>query len=217
MKWFISHDTLRSDFLRAVEETSREKVSHCYQCGKCSAGCPLAFEMDYLPNQIMRMVQLGMENEVLTSRAIWLCASCETCTTRCPREVDLAEVMDTLRRISYRRHIRSDEAAIPLFNKVFLNNIERFGRLFEMNLIGTFNLLSGDFFKDVSCAPKMFLKGKIKLIPPRVRNIKEVRELVKKSGRMEGVKRERLISFKSLMANLGRKLLGRIFGKGRLS
>lgn len=211
MKWFISQDTLRSPFLRTIERISGEKVSQCYQCGKCSAGCPIAFEMDYLPNQIMRMVQLGMEEVVLSSKTIWLCASCLACTVRCPREIDIAEIMDTLRRLAYRKKIVPlQETNIPLFNKVFLRNIEAFGRLFEFGLIGVFNLLSGEPFKDLKMAPKMFLKGKIAIWPKRPKNLKDVRSIFKKAEKLEKARRARLISPKLFIGNLWKKSIGKV-------
>ncbi len=211
MKWFISHDTLRSLFQETLEKDCGEKVSHCYQCGKCSAGCPISFQMDYLPNQIMRMVQLGMEDQVLSSRTIWLCASCLTCTVRCPREIDIAEIMDYLRRRAYKKQvIPLEETEIPLFNKIFLRNIELFGRLYEMGLIGMFNLLSGEFFKDFSCAPKMFLKRKIGIFPHRAKNIREIRDIFKRSGKLAHSKKDRLLHPKLLFLNLFRKFIGKI-------
>lgn len=211
MKWFISHETIKSGFQRGIEKDCGEKVSHCYQCGKCSAGCPISFQMDYLPNQIMRMVQLGMEKQVLSSRTIWLCASCLTCSARCPRKIDIAEIMDYLRRRAYKKQlIPLDETEIPLFNKIFLRNIELFGRLYEMGLIGMFNLLSGEFFKDMSLAPKMFLKQKIGVFPHKIRNLKEVREIFKKSGKFGGARRDRLLHPRLIFLNLSRKFIEKI-------
>jgi len=129
------------------------------------------------------MVQLGMRDEVLSSRSIWLCASCETCTTRCPREVDLANVMDALRRMSHRGGAKTAEKDLPLFDEIFLENIRRYGRLFELGLIGNFNLNSGHFFKDILMAPAMFLKGKINLFPHRTRNVKAVRKIFSKANK----------------------------------
>lgn len=186
MKWFISHETLRSDFHKTIERTSHTKVSHCYQCGKCSAGCPISTEMEYLPNQIIRMVMLGMEKEALSSNTMWLCASCLTCTVRCPREIEIAEVMDALRRFAYRKGVVPEkEKHVFLFNRIFLKNIKKFGRLFEMNLIRNYNILSFNFFKDMRHAPKMFLKRKIGFRPHKVEKIDEVREIFKKTGEIE--------------------------------
>jgi len=167
--------------------------------------------MDYLPNQIMRMVQLGMEEQVLSSKTIWLCASCLTCTSRCPREIDIAEIMDYLRRRAYKKQIIPlDETEIPLFNKIFLKNIELFGRLYELGLIGMFNILSGEFFKDMSLAPKMFLKRKIGILPHRIKNMKEVRVIFKKSGKLGGAHRDRLLHPKLIFLNISRKFVSKI-------
>lgn len=97
----ISREKVRSKFCQQVEEISGENLLACNQCGKCSAGCPVVASMDLLPSQVIRMAQLGME-EVLGSRAIWICASCLTCVTRCPKGVDLPRLMEALREISLR-------------------------------------------------------------------------------------------------------------------
>ncbi|HEB84039.1 MAG TPA: 4Fe-4S dicluster domain-containing protein [Bacteroidetes bacterium] len=101
MRTTISADKVRSEFVREVEEISGEDLLACNQCGKCSAGCPVASVMDLLPSQVIRMAQLGME-EVLESRTIWICASCLTCVTRCPKGVDLPRLMEALREIALR-------------------------------------------------------------------------------------------------------------------
>ena len=183
MRWFISHQTLRSGFLQAVEEESGQRVSLCYQCGKCSAGCPICPEMDYTPNQIIRMVQLGMKEVVLSSRTIWLCSSCETCTTRCPREVELARVMDALRRLAYREGVVAGEKDVPLFNKLFLKNIRSHGRAFEFGLIRDFNLRSRHLLRNVSKGPRMFLKGRITPLPHK--SIKGIREVFRRVEEVE--------------------------------
>jgi len=86
-------------FIDRVSELSGKNVYSCYQCGRCSAGCPFAFDMDILPNQIIRLVQLGLEEEALACDAINVCASCFTCVSRCPKGVDIAKVAEALRQI----------------------------------------------------------------------------------------------------------------------
>lgn len=187
MKWFLSSEGLQYDFIQEVEERSGTRVSTCYQCGKCSAGCPTAYVMDYTPNQVIRMVQLGMREVVMSSTSFWLCLSCETCTTRCPREIDIAEIMDALRRMAYAEKYLTPEKDIPLFNEIFLEEIRRYGRLYETGLIGNYNLNSGHYFKDMILAPVMFLKRKIKLLPYRTKNVKEVQEIFRKESEIGGI------------------------------
>ena len=87
------------EFIERIEELSGENVYACYQCGRCSAGCPVASEMDLLPNQIIRMVQMGLDDEVRRSKTLFLCASCFTCQSRCPKGIDIARVMEAVRHV----------------------------------------------------------------------------------------------------------------------
>jgi heterodisulfide reductase subunit C len=96
---------IRNEFVKKIEELSGEDLSSCYQCGRCSGGCPSSAFMDLIPNQIMRFTQLGMKEEVLNCKTIWLCASCFTCVIRCPKGVDLAKVMEAIRQLVLRQNI----------------------------------------------------------------------------------------------------------------
>jgi heterodisulfide reductase subunit C len=173
------------EFMRQVQQRGAPNVNLCYQCGKCTAGCPIAYEMDYPPNQIVRGVQLGMRDVVLSSHTIWLCAACETCSTRCPQNVDPAAVMDALRRIAYAEGVKSPEGDTPLFHRIFLGSVRQFGRVFEAGMIGFYNLFSGHYSKDLVLAPKMLLKGKLSLLPPRNRNGKELKKMFAKARELE--------------------------------
>lgn len=105
MRVELSPERIRSEFVKKVEEISGQSLLSCYQCGKCSAGCPMSFAMDLLPNQIIRLAQLGLEEDIANSKTIWLCASCFTCAVRCPKGVDLAKVMEVLRLLTLRKNI----------------------------------------------------------------------------------------------------------------
>ena len=100
----LSSNKLRSGFIRKVAEISGQNIYQCYQCGKCSAGCPMCFAMDILPNQIIRLAQLGLDEEIASSKTIWLCASCLTCDARCPKGIDLSRIMETMRLLILRKN-----------------------------------------------------------------------------------------------------------------
>jgi heterodisulfide reductase subunit C len=99
----LDHRKSEDDIIAEIKAISGADVRACYQCGKCTAGCPLASTMDLMPNQILRLLQLGEHEAVLKSRTIWQCASCLTCAARCPKEVDPARVMDALRTLLMRQ------------------------------------------------------------------------------------------------------------------
>lgn len=176
-----THKTASPEFLEETEAASGQKVRICYQCGKCSAGCPVGFAMDLLPNQVMRLIQLGLKDEALSCSTIWLCASCEACAARCPREIEIVKVMDALRRKAHAedRHIPVRE--VPIFISTFLNTVKRFGRLYEAGFVGAYNLLSGHLTKDMDKAPAMIMRHKIALKPPRVKGMGKVRKIMKKA------------------------------------
>ena len=102
----MAHTIAHDDPAAQVDALAHTKVRDCYQCGKCSAGCPMAEKMDVLPNQLLRLVQLGKIDKAAASEAIWLCVSCLTCSTRCPKSVDCAGVMDALRQIALEKERR---------------------------------------------------------------------------------------------------------------
>ncbi len=172
-------------FANLVTERSGENLLACYQCQKCSAGCPVAYAMDLLPNQIIRMVQFGFREKVLTSHTIWICASCYTCSVRCPNDIDIAKIMDGLRHIALKTGVKPAERDIPTFHSVFLDSIKSKGRIHELGLIMQFKAKTRDFMKDAALGWKMFRKGKIKLFPSKFGGGREIRDMFK---RLEGEK-----------------------------
>jgi len=90
-----------ASFKAKIEELSGENIDLCFQCGGCSSGCPLTEEMDLLPSTVMRYAQLGIE-EALESTTIWVCSTCFNCEVRCPRGIDIANVMEAMRQMVLR-------------------------------------------------------------------------------------------------------------------
>jgi heterodisulfide reductase subunit C len=138
--------------------------------------------MDYTPNQIMRMTQLGLKDRLLGSSSIWLCATCSTCTARCPRNLDLARVMDTLRVIAHREGIKARQPEIQIFHQTFLDALCSEGRVSELKMIGQYKIRSRKFMQDVPMGIKMFTKGKLSLKSEKIQGVEEVRKIFKKSG-----------------------------------
>ena len=181
-------------FGETVSELSGVDIATCYQCGKCTAGCPIVMEMSHTPNQIMRLIQLGLKEAVLNSPTIWLCASCETCTTRCPKGVDIAKIMDTMRMASLKSGMATGEKRVPIFHEAFLSSIKSKGRVYELGMIGQYTLKSGDtalklkdgsLMEEAKLGWQMFKKGKLKLFPQKIRRTGEIKRLFKilKRGR----------------------------------
>lgn len=182
----VSHLQGKNDgYVREIEEESGQKVSQCYQCGKCSGGCPMSFAMDYPPNQIMRMLQVGLLDEVLNSTTIWVCASCLTCSSRCPRGIDIAQVMDNLRMLATKRGTTAKGKNALIFHEVFLNSVKNNGRLYELGLAMQVNLKTGNLFKDAELGLPMFLKGKLKLLPHKIKGTDEINKIFAAAKQME--------------------------------
>jgi len=175
-----------SRLLEEVQQCSGAQVNACFQCHKCSTGCPIGPEMDFLPSQIMRLVHLGAESEVLASRSIWLCASCEACTTRCPMAIDIAAVMDALRILAIERRIDLPDARGKQFHRSFLGSVRRHGRVYEMGMMAAYKLRIRDLLSDVEKVPELVAQGKLSLLPNRSGDIRQVREIFRRSKEEEG-------------------------------
>jgi len=173
-----------SSFLEEIERSSGEKLNLCYQCLKCTAGCPTASYMDIRPNSIIRMIQMGKKKEVLESGAIWFCVYCQTCGTRCPNEIHIGILMDALREMAMKEGIHAKEKNIHLFHEAFIQSVRRGGRAHEVTMLMDYILRSRDMMKG-SLVPgvKLFFKGKFPLIPSFVKGRGEIKRIFEKCTR----------------------------------
>jgi len=164
-------------FSSLIAQESGENLLACYQCRKCSAGCPVAHAMDILPHQVIRMVHFGHKERVLASNTIWICASCYTCSVRCPNDIDIAKIMDVLRHTALRSGVRPGERDIPIFHSAFLDSIKSKGRIHELSMIWQYKSKTRDFMKDAALGWRMFRKGKIKLFPSKFGGGRELKSV----------------------------------------
>jgi len=165
------------DFLAEVEQACGEKAQLCFQCRKCANACPVAYAMDVPPDRLMRLIQLGLRDEALSCKTIWLCAACQACTTRCPNGIDVARVMNALRRLSRAAGLPPAEPGVDQFHRAFLASVRRHGRAYELGTVLRYKTGAGQPFADVRLGLKMLLKGKLRPLPPVMPGRREVREL----------------------------------------
>ena len=130
-------------FLQRAEAAGPFNAAECFQCRKCTNGCPASFAMDLFPDQIIRLAILGQTAEVLQSRTIWVCASCETCSTRCPNGVRIAELMDYFKELAVRAGVSPAQPTVEALHKTFLENLKLTGRVFEGGLLPAYSVKSG--------------------------------------------------------------------------
>ncbi len=174
-------------FADRVREESGVAIDRCYQCMTCTLGCDASFAMDYAPNQIVRLAQLGLKDAVLGSTSIWVCTSCESCVTRCPNEIDIPHLMDSLHQMALRDGVRVPEPSVPVFHEVFLAPVKQFGRQFEVMMTGLFIFKAKKFsIKDMvtnaTLGLNMFIRRKLKFFPAAIKDKQAMKEIFKKTS-----------------------------------
>jgi heterodisulfide reductase subunit C len=150
------------DLLRHVEIHSGEKISRCFQCDKCATGCPMALHMTQTPNELFHAIQLG-DRTALASNTFWFCVSCYTCSVRCPNEIDIAHVMDSLRELALETGYKPALPQARDFHKIFLACVRRSGRVSELELMARYNVKLRKPFQRLSLGWALFRKGRLEL------------------------------------------------------
>ena len=174
----LSHD---------LQALTRENVMLCYQCKKCTLGCPSAYAMRMKPHEMMRAIQLGLTQEIYWSGTIWICLSCETCNTRCPQDINILRVIDGLREMAMAKTVDyyNPYPALPALHRIFMALVERFGKVYELGLALLINLRMLTPFKDIDMASPMLMKGKLKPLPHFSRGAKELRRVMARIREIE--------------------------------
>ena len=172
----------------------RERVLHitgvntarCYQCGKCSGGCPMATETRWRPHDVMRMVTQDRAEALFHDDSIWLCLTCETCATRCPNGCEPGRVIDALRELAAREAPGSIATRVRAFHTAFLNQVRAHGRAFELGMVVEYKLRTGALTQDALAAPAMLSRGKLRLSPHRIDGVDEVRRIFERCAPGDG-------------------------------
>lgn len=161
-----------------IQEELGQNVYLCYQCVKCTSGCPVGQYFDWQPNQVMRAVQLGQEDIALKSQTPWLCAACQTCSTRCPQGLDIPAIMEFLTRAALRRGIAPPVHEVDAFNKAFLREVRLWGRSFELGLLAEMKLRTlrtHSLTEDLDLGVRVLRKNKLPFLPNFVRPPRQVK------------------------------------------
>lgn len=164
-----------------VQEISGIDLSVCFQCKKCTSGCPVSKLVKCPPSEIMRRLHLNSGDEILESDILWMCVSCETCSARCPMGIDVAAVMDALRKLAREKGASKQEGNVPLFNRAFLKTIQIFGRTYDIAMITAYKLGTLKLMNDTEKFPTMLKKRKIALLPPFGGDRKTTKRIFKKA------------------------------------
>ncbi len=173
---------IAGDLAHELKAASGTSPMSCYQCTKCSNGCPVAGRSDLRPHELVRLVHTGQREAVLSSRFIWECTSCHTCITRCPQQVDICAMNDALRALSLKEGLAPADTAVPVFNEAFLASVRKRGRVHELGLMAVFKLRTRRLFEDMDKAPMMLLKGKLPLFGERIGGRRERERLFDRSA-----------------------------------
>ncbi len=172
--------------LAEVKKRSGTDFNRCFQCRACGNGCPFVQAMDYPPNAVLRLLQYGLDREVLECKTIWVCAGCHTCSSQCPMAIDLAGVMDILRLIAVERGAAIAKPNILDFHEEVLSSLKRYGRAHKLGIMWHYKLKTRNWFSDMDTGLKMLVKRKLELLPSRVKAIEEITDLFKCYRRESG-------------------------------
>ena len=173
----IDLNRMDTRFVAEVRRRSGVDFSACWHCKSCVNGCPFSQAMDYAPNGIIRLVQLGQKQQALQSSTIWICVGCNTCSIQCPNAIDIPGVNDTLREIAIEEGVAVAEPDIYNLHKEVLHSIERYGRTHKLEIMMRYKLRKKDWFTDFAVGLKMLAKRKLDLLPSRIGDIGKIKRL----------------------------------------
>ena len=163
------------------------KIKRCLQCGTCTGTCPVSYAMDITPRQLIAMFRAGQIEDILQSRTIWLCASCYSCTVRCPAGIKVTDTIYSLKRIAMKKKIYPRRFPVYSLSQAFTNNIYKYGRNYELGLglkyFAATNLVK--LFSNAGFGLSMYRRGRLALLPKRLKRIRDIQAIIRKANEFE--------------------------------
>lgn len=179
---------LRDAFWDQVKDIPHgDKIKNCIQCGTCTGSCPVSYMMDITPRQTVALFRSGHLQDILNSRTIWICASCYSCTVRCPSGIQVTDMMYALKRLAIEKEMYPPNFPVHALSEAFIGNIYKYGRNFEMGLVLKYFLKTGPtkLLGNAGFGMKMMSRGRISIKPNSIRKINEVRAIIERARQME--------------------------------
>ncbi|MCX6150456.1 MAG: 4Fe-4S dicluster domain-containing protein [Ignavibacteriales bacterium] len=181
----IKLDNSVDAFAKEIHSCSGINVYDCYQCGKCSAGCTVSSFIDESPTRLIRLIQLGQKEIVYKSKTPYLCASCITCSSRCPMEIDVVKIMESIRISAKKNGIEPPVKEVPAFAEAFLAPIKANGKSFELGMMVGYKIKTLTPFTDAELGPTMLLNQKLPFFPTTIKNRKRIKNIFDRSEYFE--------------------------------
>jgi heterodisulfide reductase subunit C len=164
-------------FAASVRQRAGNNLNKCLHCRTCAGGCPFSSSMDYKPNEVIRLVQLGLRRDAFQCGSIWVCVGCHTCAVQCPMGIDIASVMDAVRQLALAENAQIAEPNIHHFHREVMGCIERYGRTHKLEIMMRYKMKSHDWFTDMMTGLKMLMKGKLELRPSKIEHVHLIKDL----------------------------------------
>jgi heterodisulfide reductase subunit C len=179
---------LRATFLYQVSNIpGGEKIKKCIQCGTCTGSCPVSYTMDIPPREIIALFRAGDLESIFLSRTIWICASCYACTVRCPQGIKVTDILYALKRMAMEKDLFPKKLPVYALSRSFVSMANLFGRSYEIGLLLMYYLKTKPLrlFSMLPLAYKLMKKGRIGILPQRVKRRKELSKILKEAEVME--------------------------------
>ena len=179
---------LRIRFLQQVSNIPNGKsLNKCIQCGTCTGSCPASYTMDLTPREVIALFRADDIESILSSRTIWICASCYACTVRCPQNIPVTDIIYMLKRLAMEQGIFPKKFPVYALSRSFVALVNRYGRSYEPGLMLLYYLKTNplNLVKMIPLFLKLVPKGRIALLPKKVRAARALSEILAEAQIME--------------------------------